>query len=127
MRVTREEIERHRTPNGGFTRATLAGWGVPWPPPKGWMARLIKGDDSLTDFTQTNAWRELRYFVLKRDGGKCVLCGRGAADGVQLQPDHIKPASLFPELALDPDNLETLCRDCNVGKSNRDQTDWRAA
>jgi hypothetical protein len=127
VRVTREEIERHRTPNGGFTRATLAQWGVPWPPPKGWMARLIKGDNSLDDFTQTSEWRELRDFVLKRDGGKCVVCGRGAGDGVKLQVDHIKPRSLYPELALDPDNCQTACLDCNVGKGNRDETNWRAA
>ena len=37
---TAEEIEAARTPAGGWTRATLAGWGVPWPPPKGWRKRL---------------------------------------------------------------------------------------
>lgn len=35
-----EEIELARTPNGGWTKATLAKWGVPWPPPKGWRAKL---------------------------------------------------------------------------------------
>lgn len=29
-----------RTKAGGWTKATLAGWGVPWPPPKGWLKRL---------------------------------------------------------------------------------------
>jgi hypothetical protein len=28
------------TPSGGWTRARLASWGVPWPPPKGWRKRL---------------------------------------------------------------------------------------
>jgi hypothetical protein len=36
-----DEIERHRTPRGGWTKATLAQWGVPWPPPKGWKAALL--------------------------------------------------------------------------------------
>lgn len=39
---SREEIEHHRTPAGGFTKATLAMWGVSWPPPKGWLDRLVK-------------------------------------------------------------------------------------
>jgi len=37
-----EEIEAARTPAGGWTRAQLAQWGVPWPPPKGWKQRLIE-------------------------------------------------------------------------------------
>lgn len=27
---------------GGWTRATLAEWGVPWPPPRGWKKVLLK-------------------------------------------------------------------------------------
>ena len=42
--MTHDEIESAKTPAGGFTRATLAGWGVPWPPPKGWRKRLLKGE-----------------------------------------------------------------------------------
>ena len=75
---------------------------------------------------ETNiSWKTLRYEVLKRDGGKCVLCGRGAADGVKLHVDHIKPASVYPELYYDINNLQTLCEDCNLGKSDGDDIDWR--
>ena len=45
MRLTAEEIEAGRSPRGGWTAATLAAWGVPWPPPKGWQQRLIHGDE----------------------------------------------------------------------------------
>jgi hypothetical protein len=38
--MTREEIEAARTPKGGWTKSQLAEWGVPWPPPKGWRAKL---------------------------------------------------------------------------------------
>jgi len=31
-----------QTPAGGWTRKTLAQWGVPWPPPKGWKNNLIR-------------------------------------------------------------------------------------
>jgi hypothetical protein len=37
-----EEIERARTPKGGWTREQLAAWGVPWPPPKGWRQALTQ-------------------------------------------------------------------------------------
>jgi hypothetical protein len=34
------EIERAKTPAGGWTRKQLAAWGVAWPPPKGWRRAL---------------------------------------------------------------------------------------
>lgn len=40
---TAEVIEKAKTAKGGWTRETLAGWGVAWPPPKGWKERLIAG------------------------------------------------------------------------------------
>jgi hypothetical protein len=39
---TAEEIEAAKTPQGGWTQEQLAQWGVPWPPPKGWKAALLK-------------------------------------------------------------------------------------
>ena len=45
MIVTREEMEAARSPRGGWTAATLAKWGVPWPPPKGWRRALLNGDE----------------------------------------------------------------------------------
>ncbi len=43
MKITDAEIEAAKSPRGGFTRKTLAAWGVPWPPPKGWRRALIEG------------------------------------------------------------------------------------
>ena len=70
-------------------------------------------------------WRVVRYEALKRANGRCILCGRSAKDGVKLHVDHIKPASLFPELYFDINNLQVLCEDCNLGKSDTDSIDWR--
>jgi 5-methylcytosine-specific restriction endonuclease McrA len=39
--------------------------------------------------------------------------------------DHIKPRSTHPKLALAFDNLQLLCEDCNIGKSNKCDIDWR--
>lgn len=118
MVLTREEIEKHRTQNGGFTRATLAAWGISWPPARGWKYKLITGRDQ-TEFTKSAAWLKLRYEVMQRDGFRCTICGRDASDRVRLQVEHIKPRSLYPELELDKDNLRTACSDCNQGKGDR--------
>jgi len=37
-----EEIAAAQTPGGGWTAKSLAGWGVPWPPPAGWRRALEK-------------------------------------------------------------------------------------
>jgi hypothetical protein len=41
MIVTRDFLEAHRSARGGWTRAQLAAIGVPWPPPAGWMGRIV--------------------------------------------------------------------------------------
>jgi len=58
-----------------------------------------------------------RYKVLKRDNSKCIACGRGTNDGVSLHIDHKIPFSLGGLTVLD--NLQTLCAECNISKSNR--------
>ena len=78
------------------------------------------------DFWRSEGWRRLRYETIKRHGAKCQCCGRNPRqDGIKLHVDHIKPRSEYPELALDPDNLQVLCEDCNLGKLDRDTVDWR--
>lgn len=59
----------------------------------------------------------LRYDIMKRDGFRCVLCGRTAADGVKLHVDHILPVSKGGK--TEADNLRTLCDECNLGKRDK--------
>lgn len=73
-------------------------------------------------FFESKEWLDLRYKTLKRYGRLCMCCGD--TSGV-MQVDHIKPRSKYPELALDPENVQVLCKACNTGKSNKDETDWR--
>jgi len=77
-------------------------------------------------FYETDAWRDLRYRALARSNGQCELCGSSKRSGAILHVDHIKPRSRFPELELSLGNLQVLCADCNLGKSNRCTRDWRA-
>lgn len=60
--------------------------------------------------------KALRYQVLKRDHFRCQACGASGKD-VELHVDHIIPVSKGGKTELS--NLQTLCRDCNLGKGNR--------
>ena len=67
--------------------------------------KAVKKRD-LEDFTPAQ-----KSQILKRDGYKCVICGRGLEDGVELQVDHIKPKDLggMPQLQTDK-----LCVQCII-------------
>lgn len=82
-------------------------------------------------FYASASWRRVRYQALsanaKRNGGvcRCELCGRGRPDGAVLHCDHIEPLSKNWSRRLDPTNVQVFCAGCNLGKSNRDATDFR--
>jgi len=77
------------------------------------------------DFLGSFEWRRVRFEALKKNNGCCELCGRNKHDDIKLNVDHIKPRKKHPELALDVNNLQVLCNECNHGKGNWDETDWR--
>lgn len=70
----------------------------------------------LEDFTQ-----EQKRAILKRDGYKCVICGRGKKEGVELHVDHIKPKYLGGESTIE--NGQTLCAQHNFIKKTLKQTE----
>jgi len=82
-------------------------------------------DVSTTAFLSTFEWRKVRMMALKKYGPRCQCCGATPKDGAVMNVDHIKPRKLFPSLALDVNNLQILCHECNHGKGNWDNTDWR--
>lgn len=69
--------------------------------------------------TQRSPSTRLRFDVLKRDNFKCCACGASPAKdpNVTLHLDHIIPWSKGGETKID--NLQTLCSECNLGKSDR--------
>lgn len=83
--------------------------------------------DPLSDtFLRSYEWLKVRMAVLKRDGARCRCCGATPRNGRVMNVDHIKPRKIYPELALNADNLQVLCDLCNQGKGNWDMTDWRS-
>lgn len=93
---------------------------------KPYNPQLPVGINAASDaFLTTYEWRRVRMVALKKYGARCQCCGASPAEGAVMNVDHIKPRKLFPQLALDVDNLQILCHDCNHGKGNWDMTDWR--
>ncbi len=90
-------------------------------------APAARSDTDVTGdaFLQSYEWRRVRMIALKKYGRVCMCCGATPESGSVIHVDHIKPRRLFPALALDIDNLQILCHECNHGKGNWDQTDWR--
>lgn len=72
-------------------------------------------------------WKKARYDAIKKYAQRCMCCGWRVGDTEYgyLVVDHIKPRSKFPQLSLDVNNLQILCNDCNMGKSNDSIDDWR--
>lgn len=68
----------------------------------------------MSSFYDRPEWQRLRYRVLRKYGFRCMACQQKG----ELHVDHIYPVSQYPERALDEDNLQVLCRSCNLGKSN---------
>lgn len=60
----------------------------------------------------------VRVRVLDRDNFRCVFCGLNPATdaGIKLHIDHKIPFSKGGKTTID--NLQTLCQDCNFGKSD---------
>jgi hypothetical protein len=95
------------------------------PSRKNESTRPVAAFESSKDFLSTYEWRKVRMLALKKYGARCQCCGATPASGAIMNVDHIKPRKLFPELALEVNNLQILCHECNHGKGNWDMTDWR--
>ena len=86
----------------------------------------------MNEFTKYDPrWFKLRVAALEKNQNlyginlKCAQCGRTKAHGVYMNVDHISPRKTNPELALDPENLQIFCSECNHGNGNQYTTDWR--
>jgi hypothetical protein len=84
-------------------------------------ARAVRSQQGTTAFLRQQERSRItagvRSKVLARDGYRCRHCGISADLGAVLHVDHIIPISKGG--TSDLGNLQTLCQDCNLGKSNR--------
>lgn len=93
---------------------------------RGFLIKIAKGiyrydpefetNRCLEDFTE-----EQKKKILERDGYKCVICGKGVEEGIELHVDHIKPKDLGGKATIE--NGQTLCASHNFMKKNFRQTE----
>ena len=76
---------------------------------------LIKNKE-LEDFTE-----QQKQEILARDSYKCVICGAGKNEGLELHVDHIKPKDKGGKATIE--NGQTLCSIHNFRKKNYQQTE----
>ena len=99
-------------PNGGFEKGH-----TPWN--KGrphlqkekhplWKGGITPINVKIRNSPEMKAWRTA---VFQRDGYICVIGGK--EHGNQLQADHIKRFSEYPDTRFDVSNGRTLCVDCH--------------
>ncbi len=93
---------------------------------EGFLIKIRKGVYRYDPSFVTN--REMEDFtvaqkhqILERDGYKCVICGRGLKDGVELHVDHIKPKDFGGKATIE--NGQVLCSQHNFLKKNFKQTE----
>ena len=124
----------------GKTNDALKKWkengGIPWNKGKHWNEKLRRkmSQARLGRYTQENhpnwkggttplykkirtsleykLWREA---VFNRDNYTCIWCGQ---KGGELNADHIKRFSEYPELRFAIDNGRTLCKPCHKTTEN---------
>lgn len=93
---------------------------------KGCLIKVKKGvyrynPNIVQQRTLENFSKEQKEKILKRDSYRCVICGKGKQDGIELHIDHIKPKDLGGRATID--NGQTLCAQHNFIKKNFKQTE----
>ena len=71
-------------------------------------------------FYTSKEWRKLRQRVLHRDGHKCVGCGVSVQGKGMSRVDHILTRRERPDLAMEINNLRSLCPGCD-NRRHRDK------
>jgi len=73
-----------------------------------WKGGVTSENEQLRKSIEYKQWRQ---GIFERDDYTCQSCGKRG--GIDLNANHKKPWSLFPELRFDLDNGETLCIPCH--------------
>ena len=88
-------------------------------------------DKKLADrFYQSTVWRKKRLEIIKRDNNECQHCKENGKVSKAEQVHHIVYLEDDSNLALEDDNLISLCLDCHnhihkrFGHSEKKNTFW---
>ena len=64
--------------------------------------------------------KDIQKTLAESSHDKCAFCECKPGESSNMEVEHFKPKSLYPELAFDWDNLLPACRRCNEAKLQHD-------
>jgi len=109
----------------GNTRGFKKG-SIPWNKGKKspWLSERNRINNPQKKGKLSSTWKGgcmmyMKKQALIRDDYTCQICGMREPEIMVV--DHIKPKSIFPELALEINNLMTLCPNCHARKTIREK------
>jgi 5-methylcytosine-specific restriction protein A len=73
-----------------------------------------------SDAIRGKRWDVVRFEAKRRDGFKCVECGKRG----RLEVHHVLPVRTHPQLAFDMSNVKTLCVPCHA-RHTRIENGWQ--
>lgn len=134
----------HKHPNENMRHGPVVDWVTkqylknhPEPPRDVWRTirnlyqegKLIKvkkgiyryDPDSINEVALFDFPTDVKEDIFRRDGYKCVVCGMGREDGVEICADHVKPKDKGGDNSVE--NGQTLCMKHNLIKKNYSQTE----
>lgn len=76
---------------------------------------------AITDAEPVDFTPQVKAEIFRRDHYRCVICGRGQGDGVEICADHKKPKDKGGTNTVE--NGQTLCTEHNLMKKNYSQTE----
>lgn len=118
--VTEQWLIEHNTPPRDPWRAIRALH------QEGFLIKVRKGvykydPDAVTQRELEDFTPEQKAQIFLRDNYRCVICGRGLQDGIEIHADHIKPKDKGGKAVVE--NGQTLCAEHNFRKKNYKQTE----
>ena len=72
-------------------------------------------------FYKSEAWKSLSKTQLEQHP-ICARCNSMGIIKASEHADHIKPVRKFPDLKLEPSNLQSLCLPCHNVKTGKERT-----
>lgn len=82
------------------------------------IKRHDKAREEANAFYSSKAWRVVRRMYLQ-DHPLCERCSQTLKPIVAVDVHHKQDRRLRPDLALDTENLEALCKSCHSTETNR--------